>query len=451
MRTDFRRDILAGRLRFLSPSEILRYRPEDRQGLFLWLHPVLGSIYDWEKALFARQQASSSSYRRAMVISGGLFVLDVSEALQERGLEVHGYDPLSKDQKQVVEDIISLAPDLILSVNYRHGLPEISSTLGIPVLVWEIDPTIERLVPQRTSTPHTYIYTYRKSNVARFREAGFEHVEYLPLAANPRRRYPKDLNDEDFAKYGADVSFAGSSMTEQAEVLGQLFAQMTKGKGFPANPNSPVHDYTSLWQLALTNQLHNPDRYVVEDVFNQHLPLGSWVIGNGQNRLVDLVACTAETAASHRRAQALSTLAQLRNGATVRVWGDDGWCRLLPETIDYSGPVGHFHELTAVYNASRVNLDINRIYQRDIATMRVFDVMACRGFLLADYSDDLGELFELESEVIAYRSLAEIPSLVKHFLNHPSEREQVAIAGYERVLKEHTIQMRVESMLNNLP
>jgi len=451
MRSDFMRDILAGRLKFLSAPDIMRSRPQDRQGFCLWPHPVLGALYEWERKLFTSKAAKGGSYQRALVITGGLFALDVSEALQEKGLEVVSWHPPCSDQQRIIKDILSSDPHLIVCINYRHGLPEISSTLGIPLLVWEIDPSIERLAPQRTANPYTYIYTYRKSNVTRFREAGFEHVEYLPLAANPRRRFPMELSDEEMEKYGADVSFAGSSMADQAEVLRQLYVQLTQGRGFPAHPDSPIRDYACLWELALEKQGQNPDRYAVEEVFEKHLPPGSWVTGDGEQRLVDLAVCAAETAASHRRSQALTTLSQLGNGSRVRVWGDDGWRGILPETIHWSGPVGHFFELTTVYNASRINLDINRIYQRDIATMRIFDVLACRGFLLADYSDDLGEQFALNSEVIAYRSLSEIPALVRHFLTHPDECEQIAMAGHQRVLKEHTIQWRVENMLNNLP
>lgn len=453
MRTDFMRDILAGRLKFLSPPDILKSRPADRKGFHLWPHPVLGPLYDWEKTLFASQAVTAGPYRRALVISGGLFSLDVSEALRDTGLEVLSWNPPCSEQQHIIKEIISLHPHLIVSINYRHGLPEISRTLGIPLLVWEIDPSIERLAPHRVSHPDTYIYTYRKANIPRFREAGFEHVEYLPLAANPKRRYPKDLSDEEADRWGADVSFAGSSMAAQAEALRQLYFQLTRDRSFPpsAKTDDPVRDYASLWDTAIASQSRNPDGYVIEELFREYLPQSSWVAADEEERLVDLAVCTAETAASERRAQALNTLSQLDSGFRIRVWGDEGWSRILPDNIQYRGPVGHFHELTSVYNASRINLDVNRIYQRDIATMRVFDVLACKGFLLADWSDDLGELFQLGSEVLAYRSLGEIPSLVRHFLTHLREREEIAEAGYQRVLREHTIQSRVECMLDHLP
>jgi spore maturation protein CgeB len=453
MRTDFMRDIMAGRLKFLSPPDILKSGPADRKGFHLWPHPVLGPLYDWEKTLFASQAVTAGPYRRALVISGGLFSLDVSEALRDLGLEVFSWNPPCSEQQHILHEILLLDPHLIVSINYRHGLSEISSTLGIPLLVWEIDPSIERLAPLRVSHPDTYIYTYRKANIPRFREAGFEHVEYLPLAANPKRRYPRDLSSEEADQWGADVSFAGSSMAAQAEALRQLYLQLTQDRSFfpTAKTDDPVRDYASLWDTAVENQRRNPDRYVIEEAFREYFPQGSWVASDGEERLVDLAFCAAETAASKRRVQVLNTLSQLDTGFRIRVWGDDGWRRILPDNIQYRGPVGHFFELTSVYNASQINLDINRIYQRDIATMRVFDVLACRGFLLADWSDDLGDLFHPGSEVIAYRSLGEIPSLVRHFLTHPREREQIAEAGYQRVLREHTIQSRVECMLDHLP
>jgi spore maturation protein CgeB len=451
MRSDFTRDILAGRLKFLSPPDLLKSRPQDRQDLYLWPHPVLGSMYGWEERLFALKTAVGGSYRRALVVDGGLFSRDVAEALQENGLEVINWSPTGSDRQEIIKEILLSDPHLIVSINHRHGLPEISSTLGIPLLVWEIDPNIERLAAMGTNNPYTYIYTYRKSNVAKFREAGFEHVEYLPMAANPKRTYPMDLTDEDSKRYGADVSFTGSSMVGQAEVLRKLYVQLTRGKSFPGKSTSPIRDYSRLWELALEEQRHNPDRFAVAEVFQKHLLDGSWVAADSEQHLVDLTVCAAETAASQRRAQALTALSNLGNGASVRVWGDNGWRRILPETIQYSGPVGHFYELTKVYNASRINLDINRIYQRDIVTMRIFDVLACKGFVLADYSGDLGELFALDSEVVAYRSISEIPSLVSHFLSHPHECEEIAQAGYEKALKEHTIKLRTECMLNNLP
>jgi len=83
--------------------------------------------------------------------------------------------------------------------------------------------------------------------------------------------------------------------------------------------------------------------------------------------------------------------------------------------------------------------------------MRVFDVVACRGFVLADHSDALRGSFHLGTEIVSYRTLDELPRLVEYFLLRPDQREAVAAAGYERLLKEHTIRKRLQHMLNHLP
>lgn len=40
--------------------------------------------------------------------------------------------------------------------------------------------------------------------------------------------------------------------------------------------------------------------------------------------------------------------------------------------------------------------------------MQIFDIMACGGFVLADYSRELDEIFEIGREVETYRTIDEL-------------------------------------------
>jgi hypothetical protein len=450
MRRDFARDILAGRVIFLLGTDLALFPPKNLQALSVWPHPVLLEHYDWEQRLLNPCRLSSAAPQRAMVVAGGLFTLDVTEALQSAGIAVEPWNIGSFELESAFHHLCQADPQLVVAINFHHGLPELCESLGVALIVWEIDPTVERLELVRGRYPRTHIYTYRKSRVAHYRAAGFEKVEYLPLGTNPGRRYPQQLNADESCRYGAEVAFVGSSMVEQAEALAQLYQQLTRDRPTHLRSAGPALDYAVLWETALEQQRRSPDQYVIEEVFRHHLNDGSWVVTDRTGRQVDLSICTAERAAAERRGSIMTALAAQSPRIHSRVWGDAGWPALLPEAIDYAGPAGHFHELTAIYNASAINLDINRIYQQDIVTMRVFDVLACRGFLLADHSDALTELFELDQEVVAYRSIEEIPALVEHFLSHPEEREDLAAAGYQKVIREHTIEKRVQAMLLNL-
>jgi spore maturation protein CgeB len=79
--------------------------------------------------------------------------------------------------------------------------------------------------------------------------------------------------------------------------------------------------------------------------------------------------------------------------------------------------------------------------------MRVFDILACRGFVLAAHSDALAELFDIGSEVDSWRTAEELEEKVAWYLKNPDTAISIAKRGHERVLKDHTIQIRLRKML----
>ena len=115
--------------------------------------------------------------------------------------------------------------------------------------------------------------------------------------------------------------------------------------------------------------------------------------------------------------------------------------------VRYRGWAGHIHEVGRIYAAAQVNLDIGRIYQQDIVTMRVFDALASGGFVLAERSPDLERLFEVGVEVEAYTDLEELVDKVGFYLTHPERAREIAARGRAAVERRHSIEARVLEML----
>ena len=57
-------------------------------------------------------------------------------------------------------------------------------------------------------------------------------------------------------------------------------------------------------------------------------------------------------------------------------------------------------------------------------------------------------MFELGKEVIAYRTPEECAELIWHYLEHESEREEIARAGQQRTLQEHTNYQRMQELVD---
>ena len=116
----------------------------------------------------------------------------------------------------------------------------------------------------------------------------------------------------------------------------------------------------------------------------------------------------------------------------------------------YRRKVDNVTELPFIYNYSKVN--INTTMEQGISSlnMRIFDVIACEGFLITDYKKDLEELFDIEKEIVCYRHVDELPGLVGYYLEHEDERKTIARAARRRALREHSYKNRAEFILNIL-
>ena len=83
--------------------------------------------------------------------------------------------------------------------------------------------------------------------------------------------------------------------------------------------------------------------------------------------------------------------------------------------------------------------------------MRVFDILACGGFLIAEHSAALEELFDVGVELESWSSVPELIDKVRYFRAHPEQANKIALAGLKAVQERHSIQQRVLQMLADLP
>ena len=114
----------------------------------------------------------------------------------------------------------------------------------------------------------------------------------------------------------------------------------------------------------------------------------------------------------------------------------------------YTGGLSYGEPLAALYHSSAVNLNItNRAYTCGIP-LKVWDILACGGFLISNYQADFDGLLEPGRDFVMYGSLDELAELAGYYLEHNEERGKMAREARERVLAEHNWQRRAESILS---
>ncbi|GMU57460.1 MAG: hypothetical protein AMXMBFR33_66060 [Candidatus Xenobia bacterium] len=95
-------------------------------------------------------------------------------------------------------------------------------------------------------------------------------------------------------------------------------------------------------------------------------------------------------------------------------------------------------DMYRLLNRAKVTLNMHaQVAGEEAANMRIFEVIGTGSCLLTDYKPNLSDFFELDREVVAYRSVAECREKARWLLDHPAEREAIARAGQERVLREY--------------
>ena len=76
--------------------------------------------------------------------------------------------------------------------------------------------------------------------------------------------------------------------------------------------------------------------------------------------------------------------------------------------------------------------------------MRLYEGTGCGALMVTDDLANLGELFELGKEVVAYDSPEGCLNAVSHYMDHPDEAAEIAKRGQERTLRDHTYIKRME-------
>jgi len=421
----------SGRLRLLLGCDLLEELPDIPERAVIQ-HPLLWAAYGEELFLLSHPMGE----RQAVICEGGLFVTELTLELQRRGFSVY---PMSLSHLALEERRLLLGrvrPQFVAAINCHEGLSKLCADAGCKLLMWEVDPsTHDPADPAQPhqSTAHVFAFTFRGRYVDELRAMGFENVEQLPLAADPHLRKPVQLSPESAARYAAPVSFVGMSMVESVPAWEEAFLRLFCLRQGP--------DSREQGRLVLADALAKQRR----DLSRNLLPelVAEMCRGWPERDCRRLVRCASEIASAERRIITVSRLGRFG----IQVWGDEGWRATAGAKVTYRGPAGHYADLNAIYCASRINLDIGRLDQLDIVTMRNFDILACGGFVLAERSIDLEKLFQIDTEIACYATQAELEQKVAHYLAHPEEARPIAAAGRRAVLERHTVSMRVAHML----
>jgi hypothetical protein len=162
-----------------------------------------------------------------------------------------------------------------------------------------------------------------------------------------------------------------------------------------------------------------------------------------------LVEYLENKATSVRRRYYLDALAD----RGLVIFGDEEWGQAFAGVLNscYAGKrIDYTTDLPSLYASAKININIFHVQCIAAPNPRVYDVMACGGFLLTTDNPGLADEFEIGKEIVVFHNAGELRELVDYYLNHEKERMEIAKKGQERVLAKCGYHDRMQAFLREI-
>ncbi len=132
---------------------------------------------------------------------------------------------------------------------------------------------------------------------------------------------------------------------------------------------------------------------------------------------------------------------------SIRIWGK-GWPDMGPHARIEVEPVWGLKK-SKIYKATAVNLNIQgTALQISGVSERVFEIMACGGFVLSKSYPDLLTLFARSGVIEVFSDADDLRKKIGYYLTHDNERREMAARARVLVSAEHTYRHRVTRLLD---
>jgi len=108
--------------------------------------------------------------------------------------------------------------------------------------------------------------------------------------------------------------------------------------------------------------------------------------------------------------------------------------------------------LISIINKSKIclNLSNSAIGDKIQIKGRDFEVPGCGSLLFTNDSSDISEYFVPGEEIITYQDVNDAALKIKYYLKHEDERKIICKNGYNKVLREHTMEKRFLDLFEHL-
>jgi len=132
----------------------------------------------------------------------------------------------------------------------------------------------------------------------------------------------------------------------------------------------------------------------------------------------------------------------IKNGVKIKIFGL-GWEEYSEFKEIYLGRLNN-EDFVKIINQSKINLCFTKNYFGiPHIKGRIFEIGACRSFVLSEYYDGYLKFFKKNKEIVMFKNKEELLEKIKYYLENEKERESISYSIYKKIMKKHKLSKEV--------
>lgn len=375
---------------------------------------------------------------------GSLSDKDMIEVMERNALRVIRLDWQPSDydhDRDFEEKVLSVLrgrekADFVFSFNFLPIISRLCQRVKIFYISYIYDSPHLTLYSKTVANDKNLIFHFDKTEAQRLKNKGCPHVFHMPLGVNTERLKAQFMQSS-CSKYQSDISFLGTLYTEE-NFFDSISYLPPELKGF-------LSGLMSVQKLVYGQDVITP--CLSKERMDE---IGKYAkFSLGENYEEDPVRIFADMfllrkVTSMERIEIMERLfgefsdVKLYTGSDVKAY---------PKLIS-QGRADYEKEMPKIFHNCRINLNISlRTIQSGIP-LRIMDIMASGGFVLTNYQPEMAEYFVPGQDFDFYEDIPDLIKKCHYYLKHEKEREIIAENGMNKVIKEHSMDLKLANILN---
>lgn len=364
---------------------------------------------------------------------------ELGHTVYEVILEVENKSPSGQEiLDAVVMGMEKSNADIIFSINYYPALSEIARVYKLLYYSWIVDAPVLELYSKTIKNRCNRVFIFDSELYREISVYNPYNIFYLPLAADCDfyQNAIRNASLSDVEKYTHNITFVGSLYTEKCpyDKVKNLSPKISGYLHGIMKAQEKIYGYYFVEEL-LSDELvdefvKNYDGYYLageEDLLTKKRTLAQFYIGNKITAM-----------------ERVDTFKYLSEKFEVDIYTASD-TKEIPK-LENHGTIMTHTKMPIVFNKSTINLNPTSKPIRSGIPLRIFDLLACEGFVLCNYQSDLLNEFLPGEELDIYSSIEELEEKIRYYLSHTDVCREIAHNGYENVSKHHTYPLRLEQM-----